>query len=80
MKIKVDNRIIFKGTLDEWVARPPSEFQDAIKPGAAPAPWMKSIAIALADAVTTNKQVSITVLTHLKSVKRGWSMEVVETT
>lgn len=79
IKIKIDNRIMFKGTLGEWIHRPPSEFEDAIKPGAKPEPWMKAIAIALSEAITTGREVNITVLTRLKGVRRGWSMEVVDT-
>lgn len=78
IKIKIDNRIAFKGTLQEWIARPPDEFRNAIQPTAKPQPWLKAVMIALADAVTMNKAMNITVSTTLKGIHRGWSMQVVE--
>lgn len=78
IKVKIDNRIAFKGTLEEWVRRAPDEFKNAIVPNAKPQPWMKAILIAMADAVVTSTPSNITVRTRLQGVKRGWSMEVVE--
>lgn len=78
VKIKIDNRIAFKGTLGEWEKRPPDEFKDAIYAGVKPAPWMMAILIAMSDAVTTGTARNITALTKLKGVKRGWSVEVSE--
>lgn len=77
IKIKVDSVTLFKGTLGEWVSRPPDIFKDAINPGASPQPHMKAILIAVADAVMMQTPMTITVKTRLKGVKHGWSMEVV---
>lgn len=79
LKIKIDNRIAFNGTLGEWKSRPPTEFKDAVAQGAAPQPWMKAILIAAADAVMHEQSVSIHARTRLKGVRSGWSVEVVLT-
>lgn len=79
IKIKIDNRIAFKGELGEWKERPPDEFSEAIKPGGRPQPHMKAVLIAMADAVMSQQDVSITVLTKLKGIHSGWSMQVVLT-
>lgn len=75
-KIRVDGKLIFKGELGEWISRPPAEFTDAVNPNATPEPWLKVILIAMADAVTMNQTVDITVRTKLKGVRTGWSVEV----
>ena len=77
IKIKVDDRILFKGELGEWIKRPPDVFRDAIQPDKSPAPWMKAILIAMADVVGSKQDTHISVSTKLnKGVRRGWSMEV----
>ena len=77
IKIKVDNRILYKGELGEWIKRPPDVFRDAIRPDKPPEPWMKAILIALSDVVASDRDTHITVSTKLnKGVRQGWSMEV----
>jgi hypothetical protein len=75
--IKVDGKTLFKGTVGEWIAKPPDMFRNAINPSASPSPWMKAILIAMADAVSMDEPRLITANTRLKGVKRGWSVEVV---
>lgn len=61
--IKIDKKVLFKGEAGEWIQKTPSAFKDAIKPGARPAPWMKAIAITLADALMSNNSIKISVTT-----------------
>lgn len=72
LRIKIDRRVVFNGTVGEWISKPPDIFKDRIQPGARPEPHMKAIMVALADAVMTNQPMSIAVKTR----DDGWSMEV----
>lgn len=79
IKIKIDNRIAFKGEPGEWKKRPPDEFKDAIDPRTPAKPWMKAILIAMADAIYETRSTTITAHSKLKGIKSGWSVEVVLT-
>lgn len=72
IQIKVDGKILFKGELVDWEERPPSEFQDAIKPGHRPDPWMKAVMVTMSDALILNKDLRINVL----SKPDGFEMKV----
>lgn len=73
-RIKVDGTFVFKGTLGDWERKPPNEFKNAIKPGAAPKPWMKGVMVALSDAVMERRSMDFVVTTRHK----GWTLEVDE--
>lgn len=75
MKIRIDDEMVFRGTIGEWETRPPDRFRDAIKQGAAPQPWMKAILVTVADAVMMERSVNITV----KTKYNGWWMDVKHT-
>lgn len=72
IRVKVNGRTLFNGDAGEWVNRPPTQFQDMIKPGAKPAPWMKAIGVVLADALVLNSDMRINVVTKFET----WTMTV----
>lgn len=72
VKIEIDGNVEFNGNTDQWAAKPPSMFKDAINPNATPKPWLKSILIAFADAVMQKRSTEISVTTR----SYGWDMSV----
>lgn len=75
IRICIDNAVMFDGELDAWVAAPPDEFRDMLKPGAQPQPWMKAIMIAMTDAIMAGDSVNIEATTG----DGFWSVEVTKT-
>lgn len=63
IRVKVDGKVIFDGDPGEWEARPPTEFAEAIKPGAHIQPYMKPLMIALSDAVVANRDIRVNIVT-----------------
>lgn len=49
----------FSGDVEEWEAKRPDTFRDALKPGAQPKPWMKAVMIAFTDAILSKQSVII---------------------
>lgn len=63
IRVKVDGKVLFDGDPGDWESRPPSEFADAIKPGAYISSWMKPMMLALSDAVVTNRNIRVNIVT-----------------
>lgn len=72
IQVKIDGKIIYKGTPKDWANRPPDAFKDLIRPGYKPEPWMKSIMILMSDVVVGGGNLRIAVRTN----PTGWTMEV----
>ena len=64
VRLTVDGKTEIDAELGAWTAQPPSVLRDLIKPGAAPpAPSMKCVMIALADAELLGQNVDIALTT-----------------
>lgn len=63
IRVKVDGKVLFDGDPGEWEQKPPDAFKEAIKPGAYIQSWMKPMMIALSDAVTTNRDIRVNIVT-----------------
>ena len=72
MRIKIDGKTVFQGDVGDWERRPPSEFKDAIKPGAKMEPYTKALMVLMHDAVILKLDLHVTIKTNPK----GFSMDV----
>jgi len=72
VRLRIDGDTVFNGDAGAWEHRAPDVFKDAIRPGAAIAPWLKAVAVTMSDALMTNGSMKINVRTK----PGGWVMEV----
>ncbi len=63
VRIRVDGDVVFNGAVSDWATKPPDLFKDAILPGATPQPWLKCVAVAMADALMLEQPIDIDVTT-----------------
>jgi hypothetical protein len=74
IRIRVNEEVIFNGTIKNWASKPPDVFRDAIKPEIKPEPYLKGVLVAMADAVQLERSCDIDVITG----KDFWQMRVTE--
>ena len=72
VRIRVDGEVLFNGAVKDWATTPPALFRDAIVPGATPQPWLKCVAVAMADALMLETPIDIDVTTNPK----GYDMKI----
>lgn len=72
VRITIDDSVEFDGSVTEWQRNPPDMFRDQINPNATPQPYMKAVAVAMADAIMGRQSVNLSVMTR----KDGWTFEV----
>jgi hypothetical protein len=72
IKIVIDDQVEFDGSVSEWKRTPPDLFKDVINPNATPAPHMKAIMVAMADAVMLQRSTNITSTTDVDE----WTVKV----
>lgn len=72
VRITIDDKIEFDGSVSEWKRQPPDMFIDYIKPGAQPKPHMIAVATAMSDAVMRQRSTDIDATTDVD----GWTVKV----
>lgn len=78
VKIVLDGKIEFDGSVTEWERKPPEMFKDLIRPQAkAPGPHLKAIMISMADAVREKRSTIIECTTGSDDLNRDtWTLKV----
>lgn len=72
IRIRVDGRVMFNGSLKQWATKPPDLFKEAIKPDVKTDPWMRPAMVAMHEAVITETSIDIDVTTS----STGYILEV----
>lgn len=68
VRLQINDVVEFDDEISEWVARPPEFVKEAIRPGAAPEPWLKAVMLALTDAVVMKQSADI----RVHHDEKGW--------
>lgn len=72
MRVRIDRKVWFNGTIKDWANNPPDVFKDMIRPDVKPEPHFKAILVTMADAVFTEHSIDIDVTI----TATGWTMKV----
>jgi hypothetical protein len=75
VKYTVNGKLVMDSNLDRWMAKPPSEIQHLLKPGASPEPYNHAVRAALLEATLLDADVAIDVTTQ----HNGWTVSVSRT-
>lgn len=72
VRIEINGTVEFNGDPGEWKDQPPDMFRDLIRPGVTPKPWLNHVALAMAEAVKADQDVTI----EVEHRSNRWQMKV----